>query len=100
MRRSSHAVPKARSGRAAGYRILAVDGSKVTLPRGFAGRGWPVNGGARYPQGMVSVPASFDLFGHKNGREAALSHLGHAAEGDVIVYDRGYLSFALALAHR
>ncbi len=27
-------------------------------------------------------------------------HLGPAAEGDVIVYDRGYYSFAWALAHR
>ena len=92
-----------------GRRILAVDGSKITLPRELAGNGFRVaNDGAHYPQGMVSVlyrlrdriPVDFDLFDHENEREAALTHLGHAAEGDVIVYDRGYWSFAMALAHQ
>ena len=46
------------------------------------------------------IPVDFDLFSHENGREAALTHLDHASEGDVIGCDRGYLSFALALAHR
>lgn len=91
-----------------GHRILAVDGSKITLPRELAQRGYRVNHGAHYPQGMVSVlyrlqdriPVDFDLFGHENEREAALTHLDHAREGDVIVHDRGYFSFAMALAHR
>ena len=91
-----------------GHRILAVDGSKVTLPRELAERGYRVNDGAHYPQGMVSalyrlhdrIPVDFDLFDHENERQAALAHLDHAAEGDVIVYDRGYFSFAMALAHR
>ena len=46
------------------------------------------------------IPVDFDLFGHENERQAALAHLDHAAEGDVIIYDRGYFSFAMALAHR
>ena len=92
-----------------GRRILAVDGSKITLPRELAGNGFRVaNDSAHYPQGMVSVlyrlrdriPVDFDLFDHENEREAALAHLDHAAEGDVIVYDRGYWSFAMALAHQ
>lgn len=91
-----------------GRRILAVDGSKITLPRELAESGFRVNDGAHYPQGMVSVlyrlrdriPVDFDLFDHENEREAALAHLDHAAEGDVIVYDRGYYSFAMALAHQ
>ena len=45
------------------------------------------------------IPVDFDLFRHENERTAALTHLDHAAEGDVIVYDRGYFSFAMALAH-
>ena len=45
------------------------------------------------------VPVDFDLFRHENERTAALTHLDHAAEGNVIVYDRGYFSFAMALAH-
>ena len=91
-----------------GRRILAVDGSKITLPRELAESGFRVNDGAHYPQGMVSVlyrlrdriPLDFDLFDHENERAAALTHLDHATEGDVIVYDRGYYSFAMALAHR
>ena len=91
-----------------GRRILAVDGSKITLPRELVESGFRANDGAHYPQGMVSVlyrlrdriPVDFDLFDHENEREAALTHLDHAAEGDVIVYDRGYWSFAMALAHR
>ena len=79
-----------------GHRILAVDGSKVTLPRELAERGYRVNDGAHYPQGMVSalyrlhdrIPVDFDLFNHENERQAALAHLDHAAEGDVIVYPR------------
>ena len=91
-----------------GHRILAVDGSKITLPRDLASHGYRVNGGAHYPQGMVSVlyrlgdriPVDVDLFRHENERQAALSHLDHAGDGAVIVYDRGSFSFAMALAHR
>ena len=91
-----------------GRRILAVDGSKITLPRELAENGFRVaNDSAHYPQGMVSVlyrlrdriPVDFDLFDHENERDAALAQLDHAAEGDVIVYDRGCWSFAMALAH-
>ena len=91
-----------------GRRILAVDGSKITLPRDLAGDGFRTADGAHCPQGMVSVlcrlrdrvPVDFDLFSHENERAAALTHLDHAAEGDVIVYDRGCHSFAMALAHQ
>ena len=90
-----------------GRGILAVDGSKVTLPRELADQGYSVPDGAHYPQGMVSVlyrlrdriPVDLHLFGHENERLAARTHLDRAAEGDVIVYDRGYYSFAMALAH-
>ncbi len=91
-----------------GHRTLAVDGSKITLPRELAQYGDRVIDGAHYPQGRVStlyrigdrIPVDFDRFDHENERAAALVHLGPAAEGDVIVYDRGSTSFALALAHR
>ncbi len=90
-----------------GRRVLAVDGSRIALPRELAARGFRVAEGAHYPRGMVSVlyrpldriPVDLHLFGHGNGREAALTHLDRAAEGDVIVYDRGYRSFAMAIAH-
>ncbi len=90
-----------------GHGVLAVDGSKIALPRELAGSGFRVAEGTRHPQGMVSVlcrlrdriPVDFDLSAHENEREAALAHLERAAEGDVIVYDRGYWSFAMAVAH-
>ena len=90
-----------------GRGILAVDGSRITLPRELAARGYRVPDGAHYPQGMVSVlyrlrdriPVDLHPFAHGNERTAALTHLDRAAEGDVIVYDRGYYSFAVALAH-
>ena len=90
-----------------GRRILAVDGSKIALPRELAAHGYRVADGARYPQGMVSVlyrpldriPVDLHLSAHGNERLAARTHLDRAAEGDVIVYDRGYRSFAMAIAH-
>ena len=71
------------------HRVLAVDGSKLTLPRELAQRGYRIPDGAHYPQGMVSamyrrndrIPVDFDLFRHDNKRSAALTHLDHAAEG-------------------
>ena len=36
------------------------------------------------------IPVDFDLFTHDDERRAALTHLQHGREGDVIVYDRGY----------
>ena len=91
-----------------GHRVLAIDGSKITLPRNLANHGYRVIDGAHYPQGMLSVlyrlhdriPVDFTLFSHENERLAALTHLEHSAKDDVIVYDRGYYSFAMALAHQ
>ncbi len=92
-----------------GHRVFAVDGSKITLPRELLHAGYRLpNDSAHFPQGMVSVlyrlrsriPVDFDLFGHENERAAAATHLDHAAEGDVIVCDRGYWSFEMALLHR
>ena len=91
-----------------GHRVFAVDGSKITLPRELLRSGYRTpNDDAHYPQGMIStlyrlhsrMPVDFDLFSHENERAAALTHLDHAAEGDVIVYDRGYWSFEMALVH-
>ncbi len=90
-----------------GHRVLATDGPELTLPREPADRGFRVADGAHHPQDMVSVlhrlrdrtPVDLHLFDHGNGRQAALTHLDHAAEGDVIVHDSGYHPFAMALAH-
>ncbi len=83
-----------------------MDGSKPALPRELADHGFRVADGARHPQGMAApcrlsdrISVDFDLSAHENERLAARTHLERAAEGDVIVCDRGCRSFAMALAH-
>lgn len=92
-----------------GHRVFATDAAKINLPRELAKRGYRrPHQNAHYPQGMISalyrlharIPVDFDLFNHENERGAALTHLDHAGKGDIIVYDRGYFSFELALAHQ
>ena len=92
-----------------GHRIFAVDGSKFTVPRELTKDGYrTANDDTHYPHAMVSalyrlstrIPVDFDLFAHDDERRAALTHLQHGREGDVIVYDRGYFSFDMLTAHR
>ena len=45
------------------------------------------------------MPVDFDLFEHENERQAARTHLDRLSPDDVIVYDRGYYSFAMGNAH-
>ena len=91
-----------------GHRILAIDGSKINLPAPLVDAGYRrPHDNAHYPQGMVSclytlrhrVPIDFDLHRHEDERRAALGHLDHAREGDLIVYDRSYISFAMLHEH-
>ena len=67
-----------------GYRIFAVDGSKLNLPRPLAQEGYRTpSSNAHYPQGLLSclyqlrsrIPVDFDLLAHGNERLAALAHL-------------------------
>ena len=63
---------------------------------------------AHYPQGLVSclyqlksqIPADFDLASHGNERRMARAHLKTLSTGDVVVYDRGYFSYAMLYAHK
>ena len=91
-----------------GHRAFAVDGSKLNLPRPLRAVGYDTPGpGAHYPQGLLSclfqlraqLPVDFDLHAHGDERRAALEHLAALTPGDVVVYDRGYYSFALLQAH-
>ena len=82
--------------------MFAVDGTKMSLPRGPVDAGYPLpNAGAHYPQGLVSclyrldtrVPVDFPLSARACERTAALGHLHALGAGDVVAFDRGYLSF-------
>jgi len=91
-----------------GHRLFAVDGSKLNLPRPLTDQGYkmPMEK-AHYPQGLLSclyqlkskVPYDFDLVSHGNERQCALAHLNVLVEHDVVVYDRGYFSYAVLYYH-
>jgi hypothetical protein len=90
------------------HRVFAVDGTKMNLPRPLRTAGYrPPSDNAHYPQGLVSclyqlktnIPYDFDLAAHSNERTMALSHLCALRADDVVVYDRGYFSYALLYAH-
>ena len=91
-----------------GHRVFAIDGTKLNLPRALMRSGYPLpTKSSHYPQGLLStlyrlkskIPADFELFAHANERTAAATHLDRLRENDVVVYDRGYFSYALLLDH-
>jgi hypothetical protein len=95
-----------------GRRIFAVDGSKVNVPRDLmkidkGGYKLPCSH-AFYPQGLISclyqlksrIAYDFSLVNSMNEQDEALKHLEHLKPGDIVVYDRGYLSYALLFMHK
>ena len=91
-----------------GHRIYAVDGSKMNLPRQLRDYGYKTpSANANYPQGLVSclyqlkskIPYDFDLVNHDDKRKCALSHLKLLKKNDIVVYDRGYFSYAMLYYH-
>jgi len=90
------------------HRLFAVDGSKLNLPRPLVKQGYKTpTDNAHYPQGLLSclyqlkskVPYDFDLVNHGNERRCALAHLKTLMKNDVVVYDRGYFSYAVLYYH-
>ena len=91
-----------------GLRAFAVDGSQLTLPREPVAEGYdPPSPKAHYPQGLLSclfqigrrLPPAFALHAHRDERRAARQHPARLGPGDLVVYDRGYYSYALPRAH-
>ncbi len=89
-------------------RIFAVDGSKINLPRELIKDGYKTpSDNAYYPQGLVSclyqlkskIPYDFDLVKHGDERKCALLHMTSLKETDIVVYDRGYFSYAMLYYH-
>ena len=87
-----------------GHRVCAVDGSKIHLPRRLRRDRYRCpSDRSHYPQGLLSslfqlrarLPFDLDLPCHENERRAARDHLRALRPGDVVVFDRGYYSFAL-----
>jgi len=91
-----------------GHEIYAVDGSKINLPRPLLKQGYRTpSDKAHYPQGLLSclyqlkskIPVDFDLVSHGDERRLAQAHLAVLSANDVVVYDRGYFSYALLEEH-
>ena len=90
------------------HRIFGVDGSKINVPRQLKKQGYKTpSENANYPQGLISslyqlksqIPYDFDLVSHGNERTLAINHLKVLKQDDVVVYDRGYFSYAMLYHH-
>ena len=90
------------------HRVFAVDGSKINIPKELKEAGYKTpSDNANYPQGLVSclyqlksqIPYDFDLVSHGNERTLAINHLKILKQNDVVVYDRGYFSYAMLHIH-
>lgn len=90
-----------------GYKTHAVDGSKLSLPRELFEYGFKAPACGHCPQALLSTLVRIDdrmicdirLSKLQNERDEAHAHLEHLSSGDLVVYDRGYLSFSLLTAH-
>ena len=91
-----------------GRQLLAVDGTKINLPRQLLKAGYALpSKQSYYPQGLVSclyrlgdrMPVDFELLASSDERLPVLTHLKRVRAGKVVVYDRGYFSYELLRQH-
>jgi len=91
-----------------GFDLFAVDGSHLNVPKELLNDGFNLpNSDAYYPQGLLStlyqlhskIPYDFEFESHKDERRCAMSHLKRLTSGDLVIYDRGYFSYALLYRH-
>ncbi len=94
-----------------GRRVFAVDGSKINLPRETINEDkgnyrLPCKN-AFYPQGLLSciyrlkAKVTYDVTftNTMDEQSEAITHLKALKPGDVVIYDRGYISYALLYWH-
>ena len=95
-----------------GFRLLAIDGSSITLPITKELRQLYGETKNQTSTGVVQARCSviYDVENNyvlegklaplkKGERELALSHLCHCKTGDLIIYDRGYPSYSFIYEH-
>ena len=84
------------------HRIFAVDGSRLNIPKELVDYGYKkCNKDSHYPQGLMSciynidthIVHDFCLAKSLNERSCALEHLNALADGDIVIFDRGYFSY-------
>ncbi|RYZ77518.1 MAG: hypothetical protein EOP04_30995, partial [Proteobacteria bacterium] len=90
-----------------GFSPYAFDGSKLNLPTTLSTDGFHINPGDYFSTGLLSglvritdrAIASLELSSDQNERTAAHRMLDLLTDRDLVVYDRGYLSFSLVTDH-
>lgn len=89
-----------------GYTPLAMDGSVINIPTKMIGKGYRVKNGLSPTALLTSLVRISDrmavglkISDHFDEREHAHEFLEELADDDLVVYDRGYLSFALLNDH-
>jgi hypothetical protein len=95
-----------------GYRLLAIDGSRITLP--ITNELKAIYGETKNQSSVVLVQARcsviYDVLNNyvlegtlgsvqRGERELALEHLAHCKMHDLIIYDRGYPSYGFIHEH-
>jgi hypothetical protein len=93
--------------RSHGYRLFAVDGSKLILPSELRKEGYSLHKHMFDAMGILSClyhigtgiifDSILDPIG--NERHIAQKHFKKLKQGDVIIYDRGYFGYEFALEH-
>jgi hypothetical protein len=89
-----------------GYRLFAIDGSRINIPRELIKEGYKLydeKRGRYYPQGLLSfmyniqekVIYDYDFVPHMNERLCALQHMKTLGDKDIMIFDRGYFSYLL-----
>jgi hypothetical protein len=91
-----------------GLRVFAIDGSIINVPHPLLNQAYCTRSEkAYYPQGLVSclyqlrskIPYDYELTAHLNERLPARAHLHRLQPHDLVVYDRGYFSYAMLYDH-
>jgi len=95
-----------------GFRLLAVDGSRLTLPNTEELKNEYGQTNNQYPSGIVQAKVSvlYDVLNNYvlDGKltsvsvgeiASALNHLDYTSPKDLIIYDRGYPCFQLIFEH-
>jgi len=91
-----------------GYRLFAIDGSKITLPPELKSAKYPsVSRNALYPMGLLTtlyrlklnLPYDFIFSRHANEIKNAVKLIHKLGENDIVIYDRYFISQALLRKH-
>lgn len=90
-----------------GFEVFAVDGTKVNIPRKCEAEGFYRAKNSYYPQALVSglirvadrMIVNLDFSSKTNERDAAGRLIENLGANDLVMYDKGYLSYTLLAQH-